>query len=106
MPIENSNNPAFPAPAATPLVSEALAAVNEPGNGDRADVSVQQELGALRSELDRMKESLGEIASASARISQDGIEAMRSELERKIRERPIGAVLIAACAGYVLGRRL
>jgi ElaB/YqjD/DUF883 family membrane-anchored ribosome-binding protein len=90
-------------PVVAPKVDEALAAVDNRSSDTGADALAMDELGALRAEVARMKESALEVASASRRLASTGSAALREDLEDRIKAKPLAAVAIAAALGYVWG---
>ena len=90
--------------AQTEKVDEALQAIAS-RDGDDPDAFAFEELTAMKAELARIKESIGEITAASGRIARTGAVALHENLEQEIRLRPWAAVGIAAVVGYVFGAR-
>lgn len=86
-----------------PLVDLALASVRD---HDRvsASVSPDEELEALRAEVSRLRESVAEIGSASARVLRARSEGLVDDARARIREHPFGAVACALIVGFLFGR--
>ncbi|XAZ26008.1 hypothetical protein LVY75_35070 (plasmid) [Sinorhizobium sp. B11] len=86
-----------------PLVDLALASVRD---HDRvsASVSPDEELEALRAEVSRLRESVAEIGSASARVLRARSEGLVDDARARIRRHPFGAVGCALIVAYLFGR--
>ncbi len=97
----NHTNDKHARPVAASKVDEALAAIETRTNS--ADPLAMDEITALRAEVARMRDSAGEVASASRRIVTSGTAALRDDLEDRIKTRPLAAIAIAAAVGYVWG---
>ena len=69
-----------------------------------ADGRIAAELNRLRGELDTLLDRAGPEVSRFARKASDTAQAQLDDLTGHVRERPLGAVLIAAAVGFVLGR--
>jgi hypothetical protein len=86
----------------TPLVDIALASVRE-HKDIAASVSPEEELAALRSEVNRLSESVAEIGSASVRILRARSEDMLEDARDRIKAQPVRAVAVAMLAGFLFG---
>jgi hypothetical protein len=85
-----------------PLVDIALASVRE-RTDIAASVTPDEELAALRAEVNRLSESVAEIGSASVRILRARSEDMLEDARDRIRAQPLRAVALAMLAGFLFG---
>lgn len=87
-----------------PLVDKALAATRE---SERLEgtlfASSHEELESLKAEVARLRESAGEIGSATVRVAKAQASDLLMDLEERIRSKPLPAVGIAAVIGFVWG---
>jgi ElaB/YqjD/DUF883 family membrane-anchored ribosome-binding protein len=104
MPTGNPVQPTVDQEAATeaPLVDIALASVRE-HTDVAASVSPDEELAALRAEVNRLTESATEIGSASVRVLRARSEEMLEDARARIKARPIRAVAWAMLGGFLFG---
>jgi hypothetical protein len=85
-----------------PLVDIALASVRE-RTDIAASVTPDEELAALRAEVNRLSESVAEIGSASVRILRARSEDMLEDARDRIKAQPVRAVALAVLAGFLFG---
>jgi ElaB/YqjD/DUF883 family membrane-anchored ribosome-binding protein len=84
------------------LVDIALASVRE-RTDIAASVTPDEELAALRAEVNRLSESVAEIGSASVRILRARSEDMLEDARDRIKAQPVRAVALAMLAGFLFG---
>lgn|GEM_PF-3349958 len=65
-----------------------------------ASVSPDEELEALRAEVRRLRESVAEIGSASARVLRARSEGLVDDARARIRVHPFGAVACTLIVGF------
>jgi ElaB/YqjD/DUF883 family membrane-anchored ribosome-binding protein len=80
-----------------PLVDEALRSVGDAGRSAGGNVR------ALRRDAERISESAGEIASGAAGLTKAKARAFWSDIEDRVRARPLSAVGIVAALAFVWG---
>ncbi|CAN7620763.1 hypothetical protein [Neorhizobium sp. LjRoot104] len=85
-----------------PLVDIALANIRE-HTDIAASVTPDEELAALRAEVNRLSESVAEIGSASVRILRAKSEGMLEDARARISAQPVRAVALAMLAGFLFG---
>ncbi|PZM14899.1 hypothetical protein [Rhizobium tubonense] len=83
-----------------PLVDEALRPAGS--NHNNGDID-REEIRALDKEVERLTESEGEIASGAVRVAKAEAKSYWSDVEEKIRKRPLVTVGIVAGLAYVWG---
>lgn len=84
-----------------PLVDSALRSARlTDKDDDRVD---HDEVRALRRETARLSESAGEIASGAVRVAKAEAQSFWSDIEQRVRDRPLTAVGIVAALAYVWG---
>jgi ElaB/YqjD/DUF883 family membrane-anchored ribosome-binding protein len=88
--------------AEAPLVDIALASVQE-HRGVTSSVSPDEELAALRAEVNRLAENAAEIGSASVRVLRAKSEDVLEDARTRIREQPLRALALALVAGFLFG---
>lgn len=85
-----------------PLVDDALAATGERTNG--LDSAAPREgLRSLRRDAGRVAGSVGEIAEGGVHLAKAEVRGIWSDVEAKIRERPLTAVGMVAAIAYLWG---
>ena len=84
------------------MVDIALASVQE-HTGVTSSVSSDEELAALRAEVNRLAESAAENGSASVRVFRAKSEDVLEDARTRIREQPLRALALALLAGFLFG---
>ena len=85
-----------------PLVDAALAATGEKSNGFDHEAP-RASRSDLRRDAGRVADSLSEIAEGSVNLAKAEVRGVWSDVEAKIRERPLTAVGIVAAIAYLWG---
>ncbi|WP_092774035.1 DUF883 family protein, partial [Agrobacterium fabrum] len=85
-----------------PLVDIALASVRE-HTDIAASVTPDEELAALRAEVNRLSENVAEIGSASVRVLRSRGDDMLDDARDRIKAQPLRAVALAVLAGFLFG---
>jgi ElaB/YqjD/DUF883 family membrane-anchored ribosome-binding protein len=85
-----------------PLVDIALESVRE-RNDICASVTPDEELAALRAEVNRLSETIAEIGSASVRVLRARGGDMLEDARDHIKAQPAKAVALAVLAGFLFG---
>lgn len=80
-----------------PLVDEALRSAGDMGRSAGGKVR------ALRRDAERISESVGEIAGGAAGLAKAEARSFWSDIEDKVRAKPLTAVGIVAALAFVLG---
>lgn len=86
-----------------PLVEEALRSTGEGRRSEDDDDVGRERLRALRRDADRMAGTAAEVASGATTLVKSEIRSFVSDVESRIRERPITAVAIVAAVAFVFG---
>ncbi|MDR6820861.1 ElaB/YqjD/DUF883 family membrane-anchored ribosome-binding protein [Neorhizobium sp. 2083] len=84
------------------MVDIALASVREHTDMS-ASVTSDEELAALRAEVNRLSENVVEIGSASVRVLRARGEDMLEDARDRIKAQPVKAVALAVLAGFLFG---
>ena len=93
-----------PTPGETDKVDEVLAAKNAERAAEGFVPDSSQQIEALRAEIDRLQDSIREIASGSKRLATTEFDELKAAAEEKLRENVFLSVGIAALVGYLWGR--
>jgi ElaB/YqjD/DUF883 family membrane-anchored ribosome-binding protein len=83
-----------------PLVDIALASVRE-HTDVAASTTPDEELAALRAEVNRLSESVAEIGSAAVRVLRARSDDMLEETRDCIKAQPLRAIALAMLAGFL-----
>jgi ElaB/YqjD/DUF883 family membrane-anchored ribosome-binding protein len=91
--------------SAEPDLVEAVSAEKNAERGSEGFVpDTSQELEALRSEIDRLRNSIQEIASSSKRLATAEFDELKASAEEKLKQNVFLSVGVAAVVGYFWGR--
>lgn len=104
IPIGAALPPSTDQEAATeaPLVDIALASVRK-HTDLAASTTPDEELAALRTEVNKLRESVAEIGSASVRVLRARSEDMLEDARDRIKAQPVRAVAVAMLFGFLFG---
>lgn len=86
-----------------PLVEEALRSTREGRRSEVDDHVGRERLRNFRRDADRMAGTAAEMASGATSLVKSEVRTFVSDVESRIRERPITAVAIVAAVAFVLG---
>lgn len=73
-------------------------------NANSSDQDILSQLTALRDQVSQLADRAAPALRDAAGRAQDTVRQQSETVAAQVRERPLGAVLIAAAAGYLLGR--
>lgn len=97
-----ANDPSSATESEYPLVESALAATGEKSNGFDHDVR-REGLDALRRDAGRVADSMSEVADGGVHLAKSQVRGIWSDVEARIRDRPLTAVGIVAALAYLWG---
>jgi ElaB/YqjD/DUF883 family membrane-anchored ribosome-binding protein len=63
-----------------------------------------EQLAALKAEVERLRESIGQVASGTSQLASAEFKELASAAEKKLKENVFLSVGIAAAIGYLWGR--
>ena len=90
--------------AGTEKADEVLAEKIAERRSSEFNPDTNQELEALRAEVDRLRGSLQEIASSSRRLASAEFDELKTAAEEKLKQNVFLSVGVAALVGYLWGR--
>ena len=88
----------------TAKADEVLAQKNAERAADSILPGQQEQLAALKLEMDRLRESLQQIASGTSQIASAEFRELTAAAEEKLKQNVFISVGVAAFLGYVWGR--
>jgi hypothetical protein len=69
------------------------------------DISVSEQIEALRAEVGRMKESAGLLAEGTGQLAMAQVHSLRDDVRETVKANPLATLAGAAFIGYLFGLR-
>ena len=86
-------------------VVEGRESISEEARVAAAEISVGEQIEALKTEISRLKESAGLIAEGTGQLAVVKAESLREDLRQTIQANPLATLAGAAFIGYLFGLR-
>lgn len=82
-----------------------IAGTTEDVDPEAAKAEIAEQIELLKEEVDRLRESLGILATRSGRYAVSQVNSLREDVRAGIAANPLSALLCAAFVGYLFGLR-